>query len=186
MNKTKTPCGRAGGGSHQGQHDHEPKYPHHNRVPAATASDSNQPPGKDMAMKGDYTVEIGADLRRLFWRARHDKGLFPPRGLTQDQVAARIGRSQVWYRQIENGYVSAASLDTITAICETLGITTTVLDALGYNQVADELRAAQDNVVEVDLSKAAALTAEEQAALRILLGKIQRTEEPLGRDIWRK
>ena len=141
-----------------------------------------------------WTVEVGSDLRRLFWRARKDKTRWPPKGLTQEEVASRIGKSPVWYRSIENGYQATAALDTVTDICVVLGIDVLTLDALGYHVVAEELRARggtemsdlSNQVLEIDMRNLGKLNKEEQHALLILLGKLRGHEEPFGRDIWRK
>jgi transcriptional regulator with XRE-family HTH domain len=141
-----------------------------------------------------WTVEVGSDLRRLFWRARKDKERWPPKGLTQEQVAVKIGRSQVWYRSIENGYQPTASLDTITDICELFTIEPLTLDALGYHDVAEELRARagvprreeEPGVIEVDPKELGRLSKEEQQAFLLLLRKLRGREEPFGRDVWRR
>ena len=141
-----------------------------------------------------WTVEVGSDLRRIFWRARKDKDRFPPRGLTQEDVARKIGKSQVWYRQIESGYVESAGLDTVSDIAEVLGIDVSVLDALGYSDVAEELRARVTlspqgeegesvRTLEVDFANIGKLSDDEREALLIILRKLRGHEKPLREDV---
>lgn len=155
-------------------------------------------------MSTGWTVEVGTDLRKLFWRTRKDKRRWPPKGLTQQQVAEKIGKSQVWYRQIENGYAQVAALDTIADICEFLDIDALTLDALGYNDVAEEVRVRgetaghearvteetyqEDNMmiavpvrdIEHKLSR------DERRAFAIILRKLGGRDEPLGNEVWRR
>lgn len=87
-------------------------------------------------------TEVGADLRALIIRARRDPERWgKPRGLSQAELAARAGTSEVWLRQIETGQASSASADTLGCICYELGIDSLILHALGYADVAGAIDA---------------------------------------------
>jgi transcriptional regulator with XRE-family HTH domain len=120
------------------------------------------------------SVEIGPQLRRLLYTARTSPERWPGGRPTQDEVGARSGCTSVWYRKIENGGVSSASLGTLLDICQVLGIDPAALRILGYDDVAEalEVRYEVNHQIVVDLDEMARVLDEaEQLALEIILAK---------------
>jgi transcriptional regulator with XRE-family HTH domain len=84
-------------------------------------------------MAGMMSVELDEHLCYLMRMAR------TRHGWRQEDVAAKIGKSVVWYRQIEGMKVPSASLEVVCDICETLGIGRSLLAA--YPQLSEGLKA---------------------------------------------
>jgi transcriptional regulator with XRE-family HTH domain len=143
-------------------------------------------------------VELGSDLRNLIRRFRRDPDRWgTKRGLSQAQAAAKIGISQVWWRQIENGYTPSASATTLADMCFMLGIETALIRALGYVDVAEAMDAivmarhsalvehARPRDPEAHIMATPGLDDEEIDVLIQTLRVMRRTE-PLGPDVWHR
>lgn len=151
------------------------------------------------------SVELGSDLRNLIRRYRTDRERWgKPHGLSQREAALRIGKSQVWWRQIETGYVPTAPAVTLADMCDMLGIDTELIRALAYVDVADAMDAIAmarsneipDHLVDDPMSpvrdpfdhiKATPGVSEQEVELLLdTLRQLRGRVEPLGRDIWRR
>lgn len=140
----------------------------------------------------DITGRRGARLRALIRAARRDPERWDkPKGLTQRELALMIGRSQVWVRQIESGYVPSAPADTLASICYRLRIDVAYVRELGFTDVADAVDAMTmlDQVhvlptTEDHLRATPGLTDDQREQL-VIAARDLRREEPLGQDIWR-
>lgn len=149
-------------------------------------------------------TDIGADLRSLIKRARRDPERWgKPRGLSQAELAAKVGMSQVWLRQIETGYTPTAKADTLGNIMYVLDVSPDLLRTLGYGDVADAVdanimlkeNAIPDHIInnmdrrykiaETHIKEIPGITREEKEFLIDALHEL-RGEEPLGHDMWRR
>ena len=147
-------------------------------------------------------TEVRPDLRALIIRARKNPERWgKKKGLSQDEAARRAGTSQVWLRQIETGYTRTAKADTLGSIAFTLGIPSRVIRALGYQDVADAIDAAellteldpgermppypQETEAETHLNLTPGLTDDEKQQLVDALRELRHLE-PLGQELWRR
>lgn len=141
-------------------------------------------------------TEIGPKLRALIVHARKDPKWGKPKGLSQQELAAKAGTSQVWLRQIETGYTNTAKADTLGNICYVLGIDPDLIRAIGYPDVADSIEASRmltehtlpehsdHEPAELHIRGTPGLTEREKALLVDALHAI-RQQEPIGQDLWR-
>ena len=134
-------------------------------------------------MSKETSVEVSRSLRNLMYAARHARERWDGRVPTQEQVADAIGKTSVWYRNIESGYVNSASLDVITSICLALCIDPEALEVLGYHSVASAVQARQmlEGKVTLDLTREPELTDGERQALAILIEKMRVRSVPAAR-----
>lgn len=58
------------------------------------------------------------------------------RGLTQQEFGQKIGRSQTWVSQVENGLIELSDLD-IALICRTLGASPNAIFPLVEGQISE-------------------------------------------------
>lgn len=142
-------------------------------------------------------TEIGPKLRALIIHARKDPSKWGKRkGLSQAELAAKAGTSQVWLRQIETGYTQTAKADTLGNICYVLGIDPDMIRGVGYPEVADSMEASmmlQEHTLPEHSDHESAeryvrgtpgLT-DDQKALLVDALRMIRQQEPLGQDLWR-
>lgn len=131
------------------------------------------------------SVTINEDLRTVLRVVRTSPERWGrPKGLTQDEAAARVGISKVLYRNLENGYTPSTKSSTLVDICESLGVDPDVLSTFGYETVAQELRlrVLLGNTMFLDLDKLSILTPEEEAMLMPILDKLARPFERKGTE----
>lgn len=147
--------------------------------------------------------DIGPRLRALIIHARKDPGRWKkPKGLSQAELAGKVGISQIWLRQIETGYKRTARADTLGRICFVLEIEPDVIRRASfadagdghpqYEEIADAVDAAlllADNhdrgATENYLRETPGVSDAERDFLVEALRMIRR-EEPFGKDLWRR
>lgn len=151
----------------------------------------------------DITGLRGRHLRTLIKSARKDgkrwAGEGFPRGLSQKEVANRIGKSQIWVRQIESAYVDSAPATTIASMCYALGIDSVLVRAIGFPDVADAIDAIvmmrESEIPDYVLEAPRLPTWEEhlratpdltEAQKELLVDAVRQMGrmEPLGQEIW--
>lgn len=144
-------------------------------------------------------VEPGTDLRALIRAGRKDPSRWgKPRGLSQAEAAAKVGISQVWWRQIETGYTPTAAADTLAAMCDMLDIDQRLIRGLGYPDVADAMdaieirrsnsipaRMVDAGSAEDHIRSTPGLDKREADTLVNVLRAMRGREEPFGKDMWR-
>lgn len=85
-------------------------------------------------------VHVTDQLRDLIKVTRTSKS---PR-LTQRGAGRLAGYSAVWWRHIESGAQPNAQSDTLARMCYVIGVSPGQLDAIGYPEVASDVRKRQD------------------------------------------
>ena len=81
------------------------------------------------------TVTLTDDLRELIRMTRKETA-----HLTQRAAGRQAGYSAVWWRHIESGAQPEAPSDTLARMCYVVGVSAERLDAIGFPEVADDVR----------------------------------------------
>lgn len=149
-------------------------------------------------------MRVGPELRDAIKAAREDtKRWGTGKKLTQAEAALRIGKSQVWWRQIETGYTRNADPATVATMCEMLGISPAMVRGLGEPLIADIMEgfemvredAIPDRVInararredtEDHIRRVPGLDMKEADTLIQILRTVRGHEEPFGKDLWRR